>query len=95
MLSLQSFRNTDTFEKLFHQVKFNSLSVNPTMWSKTLKQFDGFCRQIVRSVFDHFVGLALKGSKLYHKRLRCGRIPVNFQKFCNSYIYETEVRSFL
>ena len=41
--------------------KFNPLSVNPTKWSNTLKQFIGWCRQICLSVFDHFVGLALKG----------------------------------
>ena len=29
-------------------VDFNSLSVNPTKWSNTLKQFVGFCRRIVR-----------------------------------------------
>ena len=32
-----------------------SLSPNPSKWSKTLKQFFGFC------VFGHFVGLALQG----------------------------------
>ena len=34
----------------------NPLSANPTEWSNTLKQFVGKSR-----VFDHFVGLALKG----------------------------------
>ena len=34
----------------------NPLSANPTKWSNTLKQFLGYL-----SVFDHFVGLALKG----------------------------------
>ena len=29
-------------------VDVNSLSVNPTKWSNTLKQFVGFCRRIVR-----------------------------------------------
>ena len=38
---------------------FNPLSANPTKWSNTLKQFVGKL-QIV-CVFDHFVGLALKG----------------------------------
>ena len=37
--------------------KFNPLTTNPTKWSNTLKQFVGNCL----SVFDHFVGLALKG----------------------------------
>ena len=38
----------------------NPLSANFTKWSNTLKQFLGCCRRIV-SVFDHFVGLVLKG----------------------------------
>ena len=33
---------------------FNPLSANPTKWLSTLKQFVG-------SVFDHFVGLTVKG----------------------------------
>ena len=36
--------------------KFNPLSVNPTEWSNTLKH--------CLSVFDHFVGLVLKGLTL-------------------------------
>ena len=35
----------------------NPLSTNPTKWSNTLKQFP----TNYLSVFDHFVGLALKG----------------------------------
>ena len=38
----------------------NSLSAKFTKWTNTLKQFVGFCR-VCLSVFDHFVGLALKG----------------------------------
>ena len=36
----------------------NPLSANPTKWSNTLS------RRIALSVFDHFVGLALKGLTL-------------------------------
>ena len=36
------------------------LRAKPTKWSNTLKQFAGCCRRIIY-VFDHFVGLALKG----------------------------------
>ena len=39
----------------------NPLSANPTKWSNTLKQFVGFLPTNCLSVFDHFVGLALKG----------------------------------
>ena len=39
---------------------FNPLSAKITKWSKTLKEFVGNCL----SVFDHFVGLALKGLSL-------------------------------
>ena len=37
------------------------LSANPTKWSNTLKQFVGKLPTNCLSVFDHFVGLALKG----------------------------------
>ena len=43
------------------KMRLNPLRGNPTNWSNTLKQFAGFCQQIVLSVFNHFVGLALKG----------------------------------
>ena len=38
----------------------NSLSANPTRWLNTLKQFVGNLPINCLSVFDHFVGLALK-----------------------------------
>ena len=40
---------------------FKPLSVNPTKWSTTLKQLVGKLQANCLSVFDHFVGLALKG----------------------------------
>ena len=39
----------------------NPLSTNRTKWSSTLKQFGGKKLTNCLSVFDHFVGLALKG----------------------------------
>ena len=42
-------------------MKLNPLSANPTKWSNTLKQFVGKLPMNCVSVFDHFVGLALKG----------------------------------
>ena len=39
----------------------NSLSVKITKWSNTLKQFVGNLPTNCLSMFDHFVGLALKG----------------------------------
>ena len=44
----------NTFALIFD---FSPLSSNPTNWSNTLKQLLMNCL----SVFDHFVGLALKG----------------------------------
>ena len=44
----------------FFIILFNPLSANPTKWSNTLKQFVGFSRRIILSVFDHFVGFHLK-----------------------------------
>ena len=38
---------------------FNPSSANPTKWSNTLKQQPTNCL----NVFDHFVGLVLKGLK--------------------------------
>ena len=50
---------------IFHRKKAaNPLSANPTKWSKTLKQFVGKLPTNCLSVFDHFVGLALKGLKI-------------------------------
>ena len=42
-------------------VFINPLSANPTKWSNTLKQFIGNLPTNCLSVFNHFVGLALKG----------------------------------
>ena len=41
----------------------NPLSANPTKWSNTLKQSVGKCPTNCMSVFNNFVGLALKGLK--------------------------------
>ena len=43
---------------------FNPLSANPAKWSNTLKQFIGKLPTNCLSVFDRFVGLALKGLKV-------------------------------
>ena len=56
-------------------ISVNPLSVNPTKWSNTLKQFIGnFTNRL--SVFDHFVGFALKRVKhsifnLFNERISC------------------------
>ena len=44
----------------------NPLSVNPTKWPNTLKQFVGKLPTNCLSVFDHFVGLTLKGLTIYY-----------------------------
>ena len=46
------------------EVTLNPLSANPTKWSNTLKQFVGNLPTNCLSVFDHFVGLALKRLRL-------------------------------
>ena len=43
------------------EINFNPLSANPTKCSNTHKQFVGNLPTNCLSVFDHFVGLALKG----------------------------------
>ena len=45
-------------------IEINPLSANPTKWPNTLKQFFDKLPTNCLSVFDHFVGLALKGGKL-------------------------------
>ena len=50
---------------LFSYIAFphlvNPLSANPTEWSNTLKTIRRLLPTNCLSVFDHFVGLALKG----------------------------------
>ena len=46
---------------LNNEMKLNPLSVNFTKWSNTPKQFFSKLSSNYLSVFDHFVGLALKG----------------------------------
>ena len=41
------------------------LSTNPTKWSNTLKEFVGKLPTNCLSVFNHYVGLALKGLNLW------------------------------
>ena len=46
---------------LYINLYIDPLSANPTKWSNTLKQFVSKLPMNCLSVFDHFVGLALKG----------------------------------
>ena len=46
------------------QTYFNSLNVNPTKWSDTLKQFVDNLPRNCLSVFDHFVVFTLKLLKI-------------------------------
>ena len=48
-------------EMMFCQHILNHSSTNPTKWSNTLKRFVGCLPTNWLSVFDHFVGLVLKG----------------------------------
>ena len=48
-------------KSLFYIHFFNPLSTNSTKWSNRLKQLVGQLPTNCLSVFDHFVGLALKG----------------------------------
>ena len=53
---------------LLIQNLFNPLSSNFIKWSNTLKQFVGKLPWNCLSLFDHFVGLALKGLKYKKKK---------------------------
>ena len=46
---------------LLKKYLLNPLSMNFTKWSNTLKQFVGKLLTNCLSVFDHFVGLVIKG----------------------------------
>ena len=60
---LWSVLNTGKFliQYEFFRKYVNPLTTNPTKWSNTLKQFVNNLPTNCFSVFDHFVGLALKG----------------------------------
>ena len=49
------------FLKRWWSKQINPLSANPPEWSSIRKQFVGKLPTNCLSVFDHFVGLALKG----------------------------------
>ena len=53
--------HTQNFIESSLKEMLNLLSANITKWSNTLKQFIGKLPTNCLSVFDHFVGLALKG----------------------------------
>ena len=53
-----------TFRNFLKTGILNPLSANPTKWSNTLKQFVVNFPTSRLSVFDHFVGLAIKGWKV-------------------------------
>ena len=56
----------------------NPLSTNITKWSNTLKQFVVKLSTNCLSVFDHFVGLVLKGLR-------------HFFKYCLSFLYPLKI----
>ena len=58
-IALTNPKKTIVFAKKRHII--NPLSANPRKWSNTLKQFVGKLPTNCLSVFDHFMGLALKG----------------------------------
>ena len=74
LMTIMSNEDNSSHTKLIHpctcdqsyasgnsQSSFNPLNANITKWSNTLKQFVGKLPTNCLSVFDHFVGLALKG----------------------------------
>ena len=71
--------------KTYYNNRLNHLSANITKWSITLKQYVLKLSTNCLSVFDHFVGLALKGLKL--KIGKSNSVVVVFQP--NMRIFET------
>ena len=64
-IKLYCVNKIKSYTNIWHHIlsSFNPLSANFTKWSNTLKQFVGKLPTNCLSVFDHFVGLALKGLK--------------------------------
>ena len=55
----------------------NPLSANLTKWSNTLKQFVSNLPTNCLNVYDHFVGLALKGVSIVNTNLKKNQILGN------------------
>ena len=69
------------------QTRINPLSANRTKWSNTLKQFVINLLTSFLSVFDHFLGLALKGlrEKIHVRRIVEEALPKRGRKIQDSY----------
>ena len=64
--SIKLNENEESYPYFAHvDLDMNSLSANPTKWSNTLKHFIGKLPTNCLCVFDHFVGLALKGLRMF------------------------------
>ena len=74
-------------ETVCSQTLSNPLSANPTKWSKTLKKFLGKLQTNCLSVFDHFVGLALKGLR-FPKGIKRSQLQAS------NYIFRDDPRKF-
>ena len=57
--------NRNNLPRIIFSVNYNPLNANFTKWSNTLKHFVGNLPTNCLSVFDHFVGLVLKGINLH------------------------------
>ena len=74
------FRKVDNF--LFH-FRIKPLSANRTKWSNTLREFVGNLPTSCLSVFDYFVGLALKGLKYLKRKFKTAILKSSHpQVFC-------------
>ena len=64
LVNLKKVHSDENLPKVV--LSINPLSANPTKWSNTLKQFADSNNLPTNclSVFDHFVGLALKGLRI-------------------------------
>ena len=60
-MRLKTWNKKMNNERYRNTKNHNPLRANFTKWSNTLKQFVGNFPTNCLSVFDHFVGLALKG----------------------------------
>ena len=63
------YNSTYTYSKDFSTSWLNPLCANPTKQSNTLKQFVGKKPTNCLCVFDHFLGLVLKGLIFFHEKM--------------------------
>ena len=80
---------------VMRRLQFNSLNANFTKWSSTLKKFVGNLPTNCLSVFDHFVGLLLKGLIITARFLFCLFVGKKLKEQVLMFFYSLEIITYL